>query len=223
MGVAICRARGEDETDVDGATCDICDEPLLVRSDVRYEVKIEVKAAYDPMEITDEDLNQDHAAKIKELIQKMEGLSADEAQNQVYRKFAFDLCPACQRSYIKDPLIKADGKRRKVDVDPVVRRWLLMRARETYIVLSEIAGRVRAAEPPDPRRATLALLGELMAGGLLQAGVPGAEEGTFDPWPMNSGRMLTRLEADWDEIGEVVWFKNTDAGNAEADRLGSHE
>jgi hypothetical protein len=89
---------------MDGATCDRCGEPLLVRSDVRYEVKIEVKCAYDPMEITDEDLAQDHAAQMKKVLQQMEGLSEEEAQNQVYRVFKFDLCPRCQKDYIKNPL-----------------------------------------------------------------------------------------------------------------------
>jgi hypothetical protein len=94
---------------VEGATCDRCGEPLLVRSDVRYEVRIEVKAAYDPLEITDDDLDQDHAARIKELLRQMEGLSEQEAQDQVYRAFKFDLCPACQKRYLKDPLGRARG------------------------------------------------------------------------------------------------------------------
>lgn len=89
---------------MDGADCDRCREPLLVRSDVRYEVKIEVKAAYDPMEITDDDLDRDHRAEMAELLRRMEGLTEQEAQNQVYRAFRFDLCPRCQREFIKNPL-----------------------------------------------------------------------------------------------------------------------
>lgn len=89
---------------MDGFTCDRCNEPLLVRTDVRYEVKIEVKAAYDPMEITEDDLNLDHRAEMEKLLQQMEGLSAEEAQNQVYRAFKFDLCPPCRREYLRNPL-----------------------------------------------------------------------------------------------------------------------
>lgn len=89
---------------MDGLTCDRCREPLLVRSDVRYEVRIEVKAAYDPMEITDDDLDRDHRAEMAKLLQQLQGLSAEEAQNQVYRAFKFDLCPTCQRDYLKNPL-----------------------------------------------------------------------------------------------------------------------
>jgi hypothetical protein len=85
-------------------TCDICGKELLLQSDVRYEVKIEVKAAYDPMEITADDLKEDILQKIKILLKQLEGLSEEEAQNEVYRVFNFDLCRNCQREYIKDPL-----------------------------------------------------------------------------------------------------------------------
>jgi hypothetical protein len=87
-------------------TRDICGRLLLIDSEVRYEVKIEVKAAYDPMEISQEDLNKDFKAEIAKLLRQMEGLSAEEAQSQVYRAFEFDLCPACQRRYIENPLLK---------------------------------------------------------------------------------------------------------------------
>lgn len=94
---------------MDGATCDRCNAPLLVRSDVRYVVTIEVKCAYDPMEITDDDLRQDHASEMRKLLQQMEGLSEQEAQDQVYRKFTFDLCPKCQREFIRAPLWGSPG------------------------------------------------------------------------------------------------------------------
>lgn len=85
-------------------TCDICGKELLLGGDVRYEVKIEVKAAYDPMEITNDDLAQDYSSKIKELLIEMEGLTEEEAQEQVYKVFYFDLCLNCQKKYVKDPL-----------------------------------------------------------------------------------------------------------------------
>jgi hypothetical protein len=31
-------------------------------------------------------------------------MSPEEAQDQVYREFSFDLCPACQREYLRHPL-----------------------------------------------------------------------------------------------------------------------
>ena len=85
-------------------TCDLCGQDLLVRSEVRYEVRIEVKAAYDPLEITEEDLSQDLRAEIAKVLRQLEGLSEEEARNEVYRQFEFDLCAACQKRYVKNPL-----------------------------------------------------------------------------------------------------------------------
>jgi hypothetical protein len=83
------------------STCDNCGGALLTDSEVRYEVRIEVKAAYDPLEISAEDLEKDYRTEIAKVLRQLEGLSAAEAQNQVYRAFDFDLCVACQRRYIR--------------------------------------------------------------------------------------------------------------------------
>ena len=79
---------------MDHSTCDSCGRQLLVESEVRYEVAIEVKAAYDPLEISADDLNRDYRAEIARALRQLEGLSAEEAENGVYLSFAFDLCPA---------------------------------------------------------------------------------------------------------------------------------
>ena len=89
---------------MDRLTCDGCGAPLLVESDVRYEVKIEVKAAYDPLEITDDDLAKDHAAEMAKLIAQLQGVTEAQAMDEVYRSFRFDLCLPCQRKYLKKPL-----------------------------------------------------------------------------------------------------------------------
>ena len=86
-------------------TCHICGKTLLLDEDVRYTVNIEVFAAYDPLELTEDDLQKDYRAELRELVKRMETMSAEEAQNSVYRKYTFQLCPPCQREYIKDPLL----------------------------------------------------------------------------------------------------------------------
>ena len=85
-------------------TCDLCGRPLFRDAEVRYEVRIEVKAAYDPLALTDEDLEKDYRQEIARLLSQLEGASEVEAQDQVYRAFDFDLCPACQRRYVREPL-----------------------------------------------------------------------------------------------------------------------
>jgi hypothetical protein len=89
---------------MDHRTCDLCGQELRKGNEIRYEVRIEVKAAYDPMNLSDQDLAKDFREEIARVLQQLEGMSPAEAQNQVYRLFEFDLCPACQRMYVRDPL-----------------------------------------------------------------------------------------------------------------------
>ena len=92
-----------------GFCCDLCGKPLLVDSDVRYVVKIEVFAAYDPMELTVEDLKRDRLKEIRELVRRLSEMEPQELEDQVYKSFTFDMCPECQKTYLKDPLRKDTG------------------------------------------------------------------------------------------------------------------
>ncbi len=89
---------------MNGITCDVCGNELLIGEDVRYISEIQVYAAYDPLEITASDLKKDFRSAISELIKKMKRLGPKKAQNSVYKAFSFDLCCKCQREYIKNPL-----------------------------------------------------------------------------------------------------------------------
>lgn len=89
---------------MDGLTCDVCGKALLVDQPVRYEVRIEVYAAYDPLELTPDDLTRDHRAAIRRLLARMEAMDPQELEDSVHKAFRFDLCPACQRRYLRDPL-----------------------------------------------------------------------------------------------------------------------
>lgn len=85
-------------------TCDLCGKDLTASGEARYVVKIAAYAGFDPTEITDEDLDDDHMEAIAEILQREEGLSAEELDAQEYKGFRFDLCPCCHRRFIKDPL-----------------------------------------------------------------------------------------------------------------------
>lgn len=87
-----------------GLVCDACGATLLLDDDVRYVLRIEGFAAYDPMELTRGDLERDLESEMRKLLESLESLSAEEAQDQVYRSFRLDLCPGCWRSYLEDPL-----------------------------------------------------------------------------------------------------------------------
>jgi hypothetical protein len=87
-------------------TCDMCGKTLLADDDTRYVVKVEVYAAYDPMDIREEDVEEDHSGEVQDLLAEMEGMDAEELEDQVYKTFRFDLCPPCHEAYLKDPLGK---------------------------------------------------------------------------------------------------------------------
>ena len=88
---------------MDHLTCDRCGNGLLLDAPVRYEVRIEVKSAYDPLELTAEDL-AGAAEGLKNAVESVKHLSAEEAQDEVYREFRFDLCRTCQKAFLKSPL-----------------------------------------------------------------------------------------------------------------------
>lgn len=95
-----------------GLGCDGCQKSLLVDESVRYVVEVRVYAAYDPMELTRDDLREDPRAKIADLIEACKRLSAEELEDQVYKEFRFHLCPSCQKEYIREPLPEGLGARK---------------------------------------------------------------------------------------------------------------
>lgn len=89
--------------------CDLCGKVMQAGDEVRYEVKIEIRAAYDPLEMDDADLARDFRTEIAQVLRQLEGLSAAEAQDEVYRQFHFNLCRSCQRKVVEDPLGERGG------------------------------------------------------------------------------------------------------------------
>jgi hypothetical protein len=87
-------------------TCDVCGKDLTDSCDPRYVVKIEAYAGFDPTEITDGDLDDDHMEAISDLLQTDEGLSPEELDAHLYKGFRFDLCSECHERFLKDPLGK---------------------------------------------------------------------------------------------------------------------
>jgi len=95
---------------LDGVTCDRCGKMLLADEDTRYVARIEVFAAYDPMELTAADLRADRSDEIRDLLARMARMDAETLEAQVYQAFVFDLCPACQARYLEDPLGRGTGE-----------------------------------------------------------------------------------------------------------------
>ena len=90
---------------MDGLVCDACGGTLLLDEDVRYVLQVSGHAAYDPIELSADDLaRRDLDAEMRKLLSQLESLDAAEAQDSVHRAQRFDLCPACWRRYLQDPL-----------------------------------------------------------------------------------------------------------------------
>lgn len=85
-------------------TCDLCGKDLHPEIDRRYVVKIEVYAAHDPCQLTEDDLDEDHMEAISEVLRDEEVLADPDEEQPAHKNLRFDLCPACQKKFLRDPL-----------------------------------------------------------------------------------------------------------------------
>ena len=83
--------------------CDGCGKELR-KHELRYKVSIDVRAAYDELEIGLTDLVRDYRAEIIELIEQLKTKDPKEIEETVYKRMKLDLCPGCQKTYIQSPL-----------------------------------------------------------------------------------------------------------------------
>jgi hypothetical protein len=82
-------------------SCDLCGKDLLLGSDARYVVKMEVYAAHDPAEVTEDDLDADHLEEIGQLLSEE---CPDAEPSPAFKKLRYDLCPSCHKRFLADPL-----------------------------------------------------------------------------------------------------------------------
>jgi hypothetical protein len=85
-------------------TCDLCGKDLTAAGERRFVVKISAYAGFDPNEISEEDLDEDHMEAVAKLLQRDESLSSTAVEEDAFKGFRFDLCPGCHQRFIKDPL-----------------------------------------------------------------------------------------------------------------------
>ena len=85
-------------------SCDVCKRDLDPQEDLRYVVKMEVYAAFDPTAADEEDDDRDHLQEIQGILERLEQTENDQIGEEVYQQMRFDLCPECRRKFIKNPL-----------------------------------------------------------------------------------------------------------------------
>ena len=104
--------------------CDGCGR-ALPQGALRYRVSIDVRAAYDQIEVGLMDLVQDHRSEMLRLIERLKDKAPAEIEETVYKLIKLDLCPSCQRAYIRDPLRfhpeQAPPAEDAVDIDTFLR------------------------------------------------------------------------------------------------------
>ena len=85
-------------------TCDLCRRDLDPENDLRYVVKMEVYAAFDPSASDEEDDDRDHLQEIQDILERLEDDDGDRVGEDVYQQLRFDLCPECRKKFLKNPL-----------------------------------------------------------------------------------------------------------------------
>ena len=89
-------------------TCDLCGKDLTHAGDPRYVVKIAAYAGFDPNQITEDDLDDDHMEQVADLLRREEEEGGNghptDLDAPAYKGFRYDLCPSCHSRFLKDPL-----------------------------------------------------------------------------------------------------------------------
>lgn len=85
-------------------TCDVCKRPLDPKDDLRYVVKVEVFAAFDPLDLGEQNEDRDNLEDLQDILDGADEVRAEELDNDVYQQLRFDLCPDCRKRFLKNPL-----------------------------------------------------------------------------------------------------------------------
>jgi hypothetical protein len=83
--------------------CDGCGKELRPGED-HHVVKIEVFAAVEPAELTEEDLDIDHMEAMSEMLEQLEECPQAYELPPSAKNLRYDLCGDCRKRYLRDPL-----------------------------------------------------------------------------------------------------------------------
>jgi len=90
--------------------CDLCHRELDPEEDLRYVVKMEVYAAFDPMAVDEASDERNHLQEIQDILEQLEDADGDQIGADVYRQLRYDLCPECHRKFVSNPLGRETAK-----------------------------------------------------------------------------------------------------------------
>lgn len=92
-------------------TCDVCGQELQANNDMRYVVKMESFPTADALELTEEDLEEDHLEEVSQVLNELEQESGAALDDNVTKSFRFDLCSECYKKFLENPLGKQSIRR----------------------------------------------------------------------------------------------------------------
>jgi hypothetical protein len=85
-------------------SCDLCGKDMTPDDSGRYVLKMEAFAAQPPAELTEDDLDDDHVEEMARLLNEREESDEPAEVLPACKKMRFDLCAACFRKFVNDPL-----------------------------------------------------------------------------------------------------------------------
>lgn len=83
-------------------TCDMCHRAIDSEDEIRFTVRLEVFASMGPG--TDADEERDHLQEIEDILESVDDLEGDAVSSDVYHQARYDLCSACRKRFLKNPL-----------------------------------------------------------------------------------------------------------------------
>ena len=85
-------------------SCDRCKRMIDPAKEIRHTVRVEVQAVLDPLPGDELDDDRDELLEIDDLLQSMDLDDEDALLDEAPQQLRFDLCSACYRKFIQDPL-----------------------------------------------------------------------------------------------------------------------
>ncbi len=91
-------------------TCDACQRLIDAEKEARYVVRLEVYEALGDTTASTYD-EADHLQEIEDIIERIDDLSDDQLDDDLYKQVRYDLCPQCRKRFMQNPLGKVNPAR----------------------------------------------------------------------------------------------------------------
>jgi len=80
-------------------------------NDLRYVVKLEVYAAFDPLSVDDAEDDRDCLQDLHDILERVDDAADETIGDDVYQQLRFDVCPECRQKLLKNPLGKKTAEK----------------------------------------------------------------------------------------------------------------